>query len=420
MKKVLTALLALLLVCSAAFAADETPVTYGDIDFTFNPTTARYDGMGQSGLADSSRIDSFFSNPANLSQDGFALSIPSVALTVYNFNALISDPEAMETVNKLVDGTASNEETTSLALKFVGNLGKGYNTVLKMDAGAALKVGPFGLGGTTQLKIHALNEGTSVASQKLIPELNLAGTVAFGMKAIDTDVVTVSGGVSFHGIYKAYFKAIGANTAVSLMSEEDIVNKLLWDYPIMAGYALTLDSGITVGLWRDQISLAVTANNINGVYKMQSYTSVGHLVNTLSEGTLEEPAGHPANTPVEFEVQTPWTLNFGFAFKPNMALVHPTVTADLVDMLGMIQSFNSDTFRASDLLLHLNAGAEVDLFNMVKVRAGINRGYWSVGAGLNLFVIGVDASYGWQEFGAEMGDKPVDSFTIKFNIGFDK
>ena len=44
----------------------------------------------------------------------------------------------------------------------------------------------------------------------------------------------------------------------------------------------------------------------------------------------------------------------------------------------------------------------------------------SVGAGVGLLGMRIDATYGWQEFGAELGDKPVDSFTIRFNLGYDK
>ena len=60
------------------------------------------------------------------------------------------------------------------------------------------------------------------------------------------------------------------------------------------------------------------------------------------------------------------------------------------------------------------------LFDVLTVRGGINRGYLSVGAGLNLYFMQVDASYGWQEMGNQLGDKPVDSLTIKFSLGYDK
>lgn len=422
MKKIIISILAILMVCSAVFAKlSEVPAaTYDSIDFSFSPTSTRFNAMGQSGLADPSRIDSFYSNPAALSNRGFAITVPSFAFTLYNIHAIISDEKTMEIVNKMVAGTAEDNETLDLAVNLLDNLGTGHNMVMKMDAGLGIKLGSVGLGTNVQAKFHSLNEGSSFASLKLITELNVAQTVALGLKIVDTDFISVSAGVAGHAIFKAYNKAMGANDILSIMQDEEALNKILWDQPIMAGSAITADAGVTVGFLNDVINLSITANNLNGVYKMQSFTSAGDLVNTLSEGTMEAPKGHVAGTSAAFEIKTPWTLNFGFAFQPNLFGIHPTVTADLIDMFGMVQNFSADTFRASDLLLHLNAGAEVDLFNLVKVRAGVDRGYMSIGAGLNLFIIGIDASYGWQEFGAELGDKPVDSFTIKFNIGYDK
>ena len=44
----------------------------------------------------------------------------------------------------------------------------------------------------------------------------------------------------------------------------------------------------------------------------------------------------------------------------------------------------------------------------------------SVGAAVNLLLARIDLSYGWQEYGVELGDKPVDSFTVKVILGYDK
>ena len=67
-------------------------------------------------------------------------------------------------------------------------------------------------------------------------------------------------------------------------------------------------------------------------------------------------------------------------------------------------------------LNHIRFGAEAKLFSMVDVRAGINQGYLSLGVGLDLFVIHIDASYYWREYGAEIGDKPIDALTVRFNL----
>ena len=423
MKKIITIVLIALLACCAVFADTIDKVEYPELDLAFQPTMPKYDAMGQSGLAVPTKLDSFYTNPANLAvKRGLAFTVPSVSLTVYNLQKLIADEEAMEIVNKIVDKTAEDEDKINLATKYLNNLGSGKNAIAKIDFGTGVQLGSLGLGTNVQVKIHTLNKGSSLASIYLIPEVNVAETLGLGLKIIDTNALSLSLGASVHGVYKAYFKAIGGNKALDFVNNSDkIAETLLWDTPVMGGWALPVDAGVTLGLADDSFLICATANNLNGTYHMQSFAGAGYLVNSLQEGTIEVPEGYenPGES-VRFDVETPWELNFGVAFSPNWKLLRPTVTADLVDMLEMCQNFNKDTFRAEDLLLHLNLGAEVELLKIVSARVGINRGYMSVGACVRLLLAEVDLSYGWQEFGAEIGDKPVDSFTVKVVLGYDK
>lgn len=421
MKKAFILVLMVLAACTFVFAADEPPVVYDDINFAFQPTLARYDAMGQSGIALPTRLDSFFTNPANLGvKRGFAVSVPSFSFTMYNIQPMVSDPDAMENFNALIAG--DTDAAVPFATKYLENLGSGRNMISKIDIGVALKLGVIGAGTNVQIKLHTLNEGTSVASQNVIPEVNVAQTVGLGLKIIDTDVFSFSAGASVSAVYKAYFKGIGGSKILDLIGGDSDPDKvLLWDTPVMGGYAIPFNLGITFGLFEDQLTLSATANNLNGKFYMKSYTGAGYLVNSYFEGTIEVPDDAPvARDSVDFEVETPWTLNFGAAFAPKMNAIQPVITADLIDMFELIKSFNQESFRASDLLLHLNLGAELGLFQIVKARVGVNRGFLSVGAGVWLPFAELDASYGWQEFGEELGDHPVDSFTVKFSLGYDK
>ena len=429
MKRIIVSVLIVLLACCAVFADTIDKVEYPELDLAFQPTMPKYDGMGQSGLAVPTKLDSFYTNPANLAvKRGLAFTVPSVSLTVYNLQKLVADEEAMEIVNKIVDKTAEDEDKINLATKYLNNLGSGKNAIAKIDMGLGLQLGSLGLGTNVQIKIHSLNKGSSLASIYLIPEVNVAQTLGLGLKIIDTNALSLSLGASVHGVYKAYFKGIGGNTAITFVNNSDqIAETLLWDTPVMGGWALPVDAGVTLGLADDTFLICATANNLNGTYHMQSFAGAGYLVNSLKEGTIEVPEGreNPGES-VRFDVQTPWELNFGFAFAPDWKLLRPTITADLVDMLEMCQIMGKSlkekdgSFRAEDLLLHLNLGAEVELLKLVTARVGINRGYMSVGAAVNLLLARIDVSYGWQEFGAEIGDKPVDSFTVKVILGYDK
>lgn len=421
MRKAFIVFLMVVVACTAVFAEKEPPVVYEDINFAFQPTLARYDAMGQSGIANTTRLDSFFTNPANLGlKRGFALSIPSLSVALYNIQPMVSDPEAMEDFNALING--DTDALLPFATQYLENLGSGRNMIAKVDVGIGLKLGVVGAGTNVQVKLHALNGGTSVASQSIIPEVNLGQTIGLGLKIIDTNAFSFSAGASASIVYKAYFKGIGGNKILDLIGgDSDPVMVLLWDTPVMGGYAIPFNLGVTFGLFDDQLTLSASANNLNGKFHMKSYTGAGYLINSYFEGTLTVPEeAPPAKESDEFEIETPWSLNFGVAFAPKMNVIQPVITADLIDMFELIKSFNKDSFRASDLLLHLNLGAELGLFQIVKARVGINRGFLSLGAGIWLPFAELDASYGWQEFGEELGDHPVDSFTVKFSLGYDK
>ena len=79
-----------LLAFAFVFAAEEPPVKYDDINFAFQPSMTRYDAMGQSGIALPTKIDSFYTNPANLGvKRGFALTVPSFGVTFYNIQKMV-------------------------------------------------------------------------------------------------------------------------------------------------------------------------------------------------------------------------------------------------------------------------------------------------------------------------------------------
>ncbi len=426
MKKIIVILLTIMLCCSFVFAdeaTDKEPVidytnTVGN--FAFQPTLSRFNAMGQSGLAVAGRLDAFYTNPAALAGGRVGISAPSVALTLYNVQKVVSDKSQRDLIASLINGKASDTDAATLAEQLIKNLGNGYNVLAKVDASVGLALGAFGLGTNVQVKLHTVAKGSSnVTNTTIIPEVNAAQTIALGFNIIKTNSFKLQAGVSAHFVYKAYLQGQSAKTIVKDGKFQDL-SGLLWTAPAMGGFAVPIDAGVNFSFADDAIRFSVTANNLNGTYYMKSYSSIGDLVNTVSGQKVitNVPDGHEAKESEEFRITTPWTLNVGFAFAPNI-IFKPNLSVDVVDVLGLCEKFNAETFETSDILLHLNAGVELSLA-ILNLRAGINRGYASVGAGFALLGVRVEATYGWQEFGAEIGDKPVDSLTIRFNLGYDK
>lgn len=429
MKKILVILLTIMLCCSFVFAdeaTDKEPVIdytgTGKVDnFAFQPTMSRFNAMGQSGLAVAGRLDAFYTNPAALAGGRLGISAPSVALTLYNVQKVVADKSQRDLVASLLKNGDFENDGPALGEALVKNLGNGYNVLAKVDASVGLALGSFGLGTNVQVKLHTFAKGSSnLTNTTIIPEVNVAQTLALGINILKTNSFKLQAGVSAHFVYKAYLKEIGANSFINDRKFVADASTLLWSTPAMGGFAVPIDAGINFTFVDDAIRLSVTANNLNGTYYMRSYSSFGDLVNTVTQKELvkDAPEGHEAKESSEFRISTPWTLNAGFAFAPNV-IFKPTISVDVVDIIGLCEEFKSEKFETSDILLHLNAGVELTLA-LFNLRAGINRGYASVGAGFALLGVRVEAAYGWQEFGALIGDKPVDSFTIRVNLGYDK
>ncbi|MCI7805651.1 MAG: hypothetical protein MR563_00665, partial [Spirochaetales bacterium] len=85
-------------------------------------------------------------------------------------------------------------------------------------------------------------------------------------------------------------------------------------------------------------------------------------------------------------------------------------------VVGLCQDFSG-----TNILAHMRAGLEVELFKLLELRAGLNGGYVSIGAGINVLnIIHLEASYYRLEFGEKLLDKPVDALTVRMNLFWER
>jgi len=427
MKKTLILILICLIGSSFIFATTPQLEYDGATNFSFMPTSARMGAMGGAGLATAGRIDSLYLNPAALAERRFALSIPSISVTAYNLNALVQDEDDAAIIQSMFDGGEMDEgDLLTLATDMIGNLGSGYNELLTTDAKVAFALGGLAVGVDFQEKLHSIVDFNSVStplSVKIVPEVNIAGTLGYGARMINTRSFNLDLGVSAHLVYKMYMKQQTGSSILSLMSDETeesaIVDTYLLNTPVMGGYAIPVDAGITAGFMNNSLRASVVVRDINSVYKMTAYPGAGTLI---QEVLGEEIDGSLAmdEEPTTFEITTPMTVDAGFAFNPEWRVMNPTLAFDVVDVLGLMEEFSAGSFSSDDFMLHVNAGVSVKLLGILDLRAGINQGYLGAGVGFGLLGLRVEASYYVREYGLEVGDKPVDALTLRFNLGQDK
>ena len=90
-------------------------------------------------------------------------------------------------------------------------------------------------------------------------------------------------------------------------------------------------------------------------------------------------------------------ITAGFCWTASkLTLLTPTVCAEIQDPLSVIEKGESPWN-----LIHV--GAELKMLGILSVRAGLNKGWLSAGAGINLMVIEVNAAAFTEELGGNPG-----------------
>lgn len=405
-------LVLLLLPISAVELYENTKTGYKQVGEPFFGTNVRLDAMGGAGLGVKGTHDSYLLNPANLAKSGFKLSLPAITITAHNPQRIL----ASGALDDFLDGDGE-EAMLSGAQKLLGTIQKGYGDFLTTDVATTFTVGGFGLSVEAQERLMTYKSGADLTSTNLLAQVSAAATLGFGMnfkivpKVLDIDV-----GVSAKAVYKAYLQTQNANTIIDMMDENsDPMKKLLNQTPLMAGWAVPISVGMNLN-FPFALRVSAVAKNLNGTYRMTTYESVDSWAKELFGTTFNDDAQDPPSRG-DWEMEVPWSLDFGFAWTPSLfgKLLEPTIAIDVVDVISMSGNKGPDLTRA--FFEQTRLGASVRVLRFLDLRYGINKGYQSLGVGLDLLVFHIDAAYYIREYGQNLGDKPIDALSVRFSIG---
>ena len=424
--KLIIIMMIFLSVLSGAYAAEDassSPISLGQpgVDAMYDglltsymPTNVRALGMGGAQLAVGGRSDSFFVNPANLGAKKFQLSLPSVAVTVYHPYEMLKVNE--DTGTSLVDDiinamdSGNMDQVVGSATNFFRSFQKGSGKLATLDASVGFTAGGFGLGVQVRDTIHTYGGSTGGLDTQLFDELNAAATLGLGFRINlgSSFSIDIGGAVRFS--YLGYTAGVGAKTALDMFGSDSSVDPAQYfteQLPLAAGFAIPFDVGVNLNLPAG-FKISTVARNLNGTYRMKVFDNV----NSFTSGWSDSITGAK-----DFKIEVPWQLDAGLSWKWENGFFSPTVAVDMVDIVGFAKS---GSFDGRNIMKHVKAGAEIRLLSVLDVRGGLNQGYWSVGAGLDLFLLKVDLAYYWLEFGETVGDYGLDGFSIRFNIGYDR
>ncbi len=414
MKKLVALFLIVIVSVSAVFAAEETSVviTPSTVGYSFlnevsYPTSARKLAMGGASVANLDSFESLYYNPAGLGQRKLNIGIPYLALTVYHPQQLMDKvPEFLE------GGDMSKITETVLDLFSIGN-----GALATVDAGFTFTVKGFGLGLNIQDKIltytpSGMSGGT--ATTQIIDFLNIKFLVGFGYRFNLARNFSIDFGGSLGFRYIAYNKGLTASDAMNISDVDAFITKLRTEYPVMAGFSIPLNAGLNINLPLG-FTLGTVFNNIMPINFMHAFSSFDALNNNYF--------GNSDTKSFNFNSRMDWSVGLAWTYKPGVKsgnklignLFNPTIEADLVDLLGFIESKDMDI---RNWVQHLKVGIEINTLWVLSVRAGMDSGYFSIGGGLNLYALKLDVAYFWHEFGDVAGSKGIDGLTISMNLGW--
>ena len=350
-----------------------------------------------------------FGNPAAIAQQRFMVQLPYIESGSYNITDALKDKGVAEALSNITRFQATKNDWITYVLGLVAASGSGYGEVVSVDAGAGAQLMNMAFGFNLMVGIHSMpsldedgqfKPSSSIAGNGYVPSLDFAFTVAFGFRVLDTELLTLDAGVSFHFAQKAYMLQITSAELANLLNGSKDFEHL----KAQAGLALPIDLGVTLGLLGERIRLELTATNLNGTYQMATYeNSLNALI--LSEGSDA------------FELKTPYKLNFLASFTPGFRYCNPIIYTAFTGMNLYAQ--NAKGKPGSEIFRYLDGGIILTFVKVLSMRASYRYGYPEFAIGASFFGNSIELVYGFQEApGANYGEKPIDKVTFRMKIGF--
>lgn len=402
MKKTSLLILMILMITSFLFAAEvispKTNSAYGALATPYKNMDVRSLGMGGVGIAGTSNAQSIWSNPAGLADKKVQVSIPALGVTLYHPLSIykLYDSGIIEDImNENIEiGSIYDNEYINKIFSY------GYGKIADINAGISFSAGGFGLGIAVQDSLLTYLEG-QIASTQIINQLNAEIRMGYGFKINFSEKSSLDIGASVGFNYLLYTESFGINDLMKIMAEENILKTK----PIMAGWTIPINVGVRFNM-PFGLKIATAVNNINFGYNMHAFANFDEFKGS--------PFGSSSQTSFKFTPDFSW--DFGIAWDPDWSWgFKPTIEANLIDIWGLIEDGD---LSGRAWMNHLKLGAELKGLWIFDIRGGLDSGYWTVGAGLNLYALRIEAAYYWHEFGSVAGEKGIDGLTIQFNLGW--
>ena len=370
-KVVLVALLVII-----PFASSYAQKTVFSREYPRMMTSVRAMGMGNAFFGVSNDKYAAFYNPAGLAMNKSVWSLDLIPLSIGANSNMVSN--ATELGSMFLSGGGLDTDTIVNTLN--GMMGQ-YNNLSPISFFPAFtyKNWSFGIFFNSYANILTYNKVMPTVSAKVHADAGAVLTYAHSFLSDKSLHI----GVSLMGFYRMAYNTTYTAVDIANIDTNSLVSNILEN----SGWGILASVGIMYELpWlRKELNARVGL----------SFNDFGYQ--SMASGLDKvEP-----------------TLNLSLAISPNWEFISSNVVIDFNDLLFM--NGYDDSFGK-----RVNIGAEIGFWNRIFLRTGLHQGYWTAGAGLNIWLLRINYAYYTEELGAYAGQYADHRHVIEVVIGWDQ
>lgn len=353
-----------------------------------SPKDPRTMALGGAFVAMSQGYQSFFGNPA-----GFA---GPREFTLASVNPWVYVSPTTDNIAMLYDSISTGDITVGSLNDLLTTNGFGGGLAF----GTGLTGGGLGLGLVGGFDAYVKSNKTAFGSEGTM-DGQLAVIVGIGLP-----VSLLGLDMTVGGNLRPFLRMTGPLEATELLGLFGSDEGDPLSMPVDVGFGLAADLGVRVNFGR-LASVGLAIRDISTQHTLAAST-LGETLDHLGTGNL--PAGETVTYPVLPNIA------IGFSLRPM-----PAVISSLVDVLFIaeVQDIPAVLADGKSIMHTVHLGTEVDLLSgFISLRGGLNKGYISLGAGLDLAILEFNIAVFTEERGLLLGDKPRTGVSAEFAIRF--
>ncbi len=384
------AIFIILLILAIFAASAQTALEFTEVI----PKDARTMGMGGAFRVFSQGYSSFFGNPAGFAGANSSLTLTDLSVWAY----LAPTTQNVEHVKSIIDGSATDSDILGYAADWIIS-NNGFGAGLSLGGGW---VGKKGIAIGVTLVSDEVAAGSSILGSKLVSATQLNGILGY---AYPFNIGPVSLRIGLDG--RAFYRM--QSDPVTGLPFSTILNDVLSDsftastITLLGGYGFAADVGLVAGI--GPVMLGLSARDFGLEFKVGNFTAQNIIDDNIK--------AFPLLGTTAAKLNPSYAAGLGVRLFEN-GKFEPSIYTELENPQKL---FSSSDIIASTLA-SLHAGAQVRLLRFITVRGGLNKGWYSLGAGIDLSFLELDAAIFTEELGLYPGDKGRSGISVQVGIRF--